>query len=329
MELGEPAWASYWTQTAQMDRRVQERLGVDCRAVWLSPPRENRTRVLSEDSFVDEWGVTYHRGASSYHPAGHPLAGAGLNDLASFPWPDPLDPGRVEGLRERAIHLYEETPYLVVANLAGAPMATAWALRGFDQSLMDLLADQSFAETLLDRILEFQIPLAERVLEEVGPYVQVVTMGDDLGTQDGPMISLEIYRKVIKPRHAQLIAAIKRKTDAKIFFHCCGSARHAIEDLVEIGVDILNPVQVAAAGMDTAQLKRDFGDKITFWGAIDTQWVLPCGTPQDVETEVRRRLDDLAPGGGFVVAAVHNVQAEVPPANIVAMCEAVEKYGRY
>ncbi len=329
LEVGEAEYVQYWAQTVQVDPRVQERLGVDCRGVWLSPPHEDRTRTLSDGSFIDEWGVTYRRGVSSFHPAVHPLAEAGLHDLAGYPWPDPHDPGRLEGVRERARRLYERTPYPVVGNLPGSPMSVAWALRGFNEFLMDLAADRAFAEALLDRVLEFQLPLVERFLEEVGPYVQVVTMGDDLGTQGGPMVSPEVYRKVVKPRHAQLVAAVKRKTEAKVFFHCCGSARHAIEDLVEIGVDILNPVQVAAAHMDTAQLKRDFGDSISFWGAIDTQWVLPCGTPQDVEAEVRRRLDDLASGGGYVVAAVHNVQAEVPPANVVAMCRAVEKHGWY
>ena len=156
-------------------------------------------------------------------------------------------------------------------------------------------------------------------------------MVDDLGTQGGPLISPDMYRRLIKPRQQELFSFIKKKAPhAKIFFHSCGSVYHFIGDLIEAGVDILNPVQVAAADMDSKRLKKEFGNDVVFWGGgVDTQRVLPYGTPQEVRDEVKRRLDDLAPSGGFVFATVHNIQGDVPPENIVAMWETLQEYGSY
>jgi uroporphyrinogen decarboxylase len=135
---------------------------------------------------------------------------------------------------------------------------------------------------------------------------------------------------MIKPKQRRLVNAIKKKTNAKLFYHSCGATRDLIPDLIDLGFDILNPVQVSAKGMDTGKLKQDFGRDITFWGGgVDTQHVLPFGKPQDVADEVKRRIDDLAPGGGFVFAAVHNIQALVPPENIVAMFDTALEYGKY
>jgi uroporphyrinogen decarboxylase len=153
-------------------------------------------------------------------------------------------------------------------------------------------------------------------------------MADDLGTQVGGLFSPSVYRRFFKPRLAEIIAFVKRRTRARVFFHSCGAVYPFIPDLIEMGVDILNPVQVSAAGMgDTAKLKSEFGSELTFWGAIDTQRVLPFGRPEEVRDEVRRRLDDLAPGGGYVMATVHNIQDGVPPENVLAMLDALREYG--
>ena len=138
-----------------------------------------------------------------------------------------------------------------------------------------------------------------------------------------------MYRKVIKPRQHRLVEAIKRRTDAKIYYHSCGAVFDLIPDLIELGFDILNPVQVSARGMDTKRLKEVYGKDITFWGGVDTQRLLPFGKPEDVVDEVKRRIDDLAPGGGFVFATVHNIQALVPPENIVTAFETALEYGKY
>jgi uroporphyrinogen decarboxylase len=157
----------------------------------------------------------------------------------------------------------------------------------------------------------------------------VIMQGDDLAVQDGPAMSIDMYRRFIKPRQAKIFNLIKQKTEAKLLYHCCGSVRPFIPDLIDIGVDAINPVQVSAKGMDTKELKREFGDKLSFWGAIDTQRVLPFGNVDEVKKEVERRIDDLAPGGGYVLSAVHNIQADVPPENIMAMYNTAKRYGRY
>jgi uroporphyrinogen decarboxylase len=203
-----------------------------------------------------------------------------------------------------------------------------YMLRGLEQMLMDVVLNPEFVSALLAKLLEINLAATGRFLDKVGPYIQVIRTADDLATQKGPLMSPQTYRTLLKPVYKQYFDLIKSKTEAKIFYHSCGNVTQLIDDLVEIGVDILNPVQVSAMG-DTSELKARFGDKVVFWGGIDTQHVLPHGSVEEVEAEVRRCIRDLAPGGGYVVAAVHNIQPDVPPENIIAMAVATRKYGTY
>jgi uroporphyrinogen decarboxylase len=197
-------------------------------------------------------------------------------------------------------------------------------LRGYETFMEDLVLDPRLVEALLTVLVDAYCARADRVLPALGDSVDVVLVNDDLGTQAGPMLSPELYRKLIKPHQRRLFAHIKSRTSAALLLHSCGSVRYAIPDLIEIGVDALNPVQVSAAGMDSAELKREFGRDITFWGGgCDTQRVLSRGSVEEVREEVKRRVGDLAPGGGFIFCQVHNIQPEVPPENVVAMLEAV------
>jgi uroporphyrinogen decarboxylase len=166
-------------------------------------------------------------------------------------------------------------------------------------------------------------------LEAVGDCIDVVVVSDDLGGENGPLISPELYRELVKPAQKKLWQFIKSNTEAYLFLHSCGSIYRFIPDLIEIGVDILNPIQVAAKDMDTRRLKDEFGDKLIFWGGIDTQRILPFGSPEDVESEVKKRIADMAPGGGYVLTAVHNIQAGVSPENICMMYDAARKWGAY
>jgi uroporphyrinogen decarboxylase len=181
----------------------------------------------------------------------------------------------------------------------------------------------------MDQITDIYIESCNNYLDVVGRYIQVFTYWDDVSTQSGWMINPETYRKMIKPKQRRLVDAIKKKTDAKLFFHGCGAVFDLIPDLIDLGFDILNPVQVSARGMDSKRLKQAYGRDITFWGGVDTQHVLPFGNPEEVVDEVKRRIDDLAPGGGYVLAAVHNIQAQVPPENIVALFDTGLEYGKY
>ena len=318
-------------QIVEPDEHVLKKLGVDFRFIYAKAPRDSRQIEYPDDSFRDEWGIRFRRppGGYWYDMVDHPLQEANLEDLENYKWPDPMDAGRFEDLEKEAKKLYEETDYALATSLVGSIYEQSWYLRSYQEFTFDLYRNPAFAEKLMDKILEFHMAFFDRFLEAVGPYVQIVFVGDDLAEQKGPAIRPAVYRSLIKPRHRKLYQFIKSKADVKLCYHSCGSVIPFIDDLVEMGVDILTPVQVSAANMDTKRLKNDFGDRISFLGGIDTQRVMPFGTVDEVGAEVKRRIEDLALGGGYIIGAVHNIQPEVPPENILAMFNAARKYGKY
>jgi uroporphyrinogen decarboxylase len=215
--------------------------------------------------------------------------------------------------------------------LGGDILARPQWIRGYAESMLDLAANPDFAEAFLERLTEIAVRAWGHFLDEVGEYLDVAAFGDDLGIQDGPMISPAMYRRFVKPRHARIIETIRAGTKAKVFMHSCGAVGEFIPDMIEIGVDILNPIQVSAAGMgDTAELKRRYGQQLTFWGgACDSQRVLPFGTLTEVRQETRRRIAALAPGGGFVFAPIHNIQDDVSGEKTLALYRSALEVGRY
>ncbi len=307
---------------------IAERLHSDTRPLNIGHPDGWQDVFLPDGSFQDEWGVVWSKPEGGhYNPTGNPLREALLRDLDRYPWPEPLNPGRTRGLREQARRLHEATEYAIVLSLPVGFVHQSQYLRGFENFLVDLLLNPEFVQALMDRALDFWLKLCGAVLEKVGPYVDVVLLADDVAFHDRPMVDLKRYRRMIKPRHKQMVDWIKSKSNAKVLYHCCGAVKSLIPDFIEIGVDALNPVQVSSVGMDTAELKSGFGDKICFWGGIDTSRVLPVGSPAAVQDEVRRRIQDLAAGGGYVLASVHNVQEDVPVENILAMADAACEFG--
>ncbi len=317
-------------QLAEPSETVLNLVGADVRGIRVGGATY-APQVLSQDTLRDQWGTVWHRpeGTTCYSIVSYPLRNAALKDLADYPWPDGTDPSRVAGLAEKARQVREETSYAILGEVSGHFLERAQMIRGFDNFLMDLILQPAFAEELLDRILNVEISVVSTFLDAVGPYLDVIAFKDDIGMQGGPLISPAMFRRFIKPRMQKLIEAIRARTKAKIWFHSCGSAYFAIPDLIELGIDILNPVQVMAKDMDPARLKRKFGRNLSFWGAIDTQLVLPFGTADDVVAEVKRRLRELAPGGGYVLASVHNIEADVPGENVWAMFQAAQTWGRY
>ena len=319
---------------ARLDESVMQRLGSDCRPLTLKGPTRWSPPPSAPGAYVDSWGITYRQafygdGCYYWELAGHPLAEATVADLDRYPWPDLDDPGYTAGLAEEARALYQDTAYTLMADCGFKSFwEIGYMMRGLEQFLVDLAADPEFVTSMMEKLLEINLKVAGRFLDAVGPYIQVFRIGDDLATQRGPLMSPRAYRTLLKPFYKKYVDFIKSKTEAKIFYHSCGNVVDLLDDLIEIGVDIINPVQVSAMG-DTAALKARFGKRIVFWGAIDTQHVLPHGTVADVEAEVRLRIRDLAPGGGYVAASVHNIQPDVPPQNIIAMAEATRKYGAY
>jgi uroporphyrinogen decarboxylase len=206
-------------------------------------------------------------------------------------------------------------------------------LCGHEKAWMNMATNPVLAEALLDRFLELKLTYYQAAIERLlvaGVEYFIIGESDDLGGQKGPLISPEMYRRMVKPRHAQLFKAIKEYSRGRAFveLHTDGAITKLLPDLIETGIDILNPIQVSAAGMaDTRALKRVFGDAIVFHGGgVDSQYTLPHGTPQEVKDEVRRRMDDLAPGGGFIFTPVHSIQHDVPFENFMAMLETYREY---
>lgn len=260
----------------------------------------------------------------------HPLAEATIDDVKDYPWPKGDDPTRFTGLRERALLLKKETPYAVVSGISGVIYENCWYLRGLEQWFCDLLTDQVFCEALLDQMLKYWMDWFRVFLDEVGDLVDVIMIGDDLASQSGPLFNPDIYRLIVKPRHKKLVQYIRSRTNAKVWYHTCGSCIAYIPELIDNGIHILNPVQTSARGMDPSMLKKKFGDDLVFWGGgCDSQHILPRGTPLEVAENVKENLKAFKPKGGYVFNNIHNIQGDVPPENIVAMYDTAYKYGFY
>jgi len=325
-------------QIAFVDEDALDALGVDVVPVFADPPSGPTAVFMPDgeggDSFVDDFGATLRRprGSHYYDWSEFPLREPSLEALRRMRWPDPTDPARYRGLRDRVKALRSSTDRALfgMAPCGHDLFNQLFRVRGMEEGLVDLVANVEFAEAFLERLADTIVTAQELFLAEVGDLIDVHFAADDLAGQSGPLVSPETWRKLVKPRQARIIAAIKARTRAPVFYHSCGAVREFIPDLIEIGVDILNPVQVAAAGMDTRELKRRFGSRLSFWGGgVDTQKVLPYGTEAEVRAEVRRRIEDLAPGGGFVFNPVHNIQPGVPAGNVVEAYATARRAGAY
>lgn len=326
-------------QLATVDEDIAHTLSIDTRAVLLSTAADlyylNMRIEGNYELMWDPFGVKYLKPIPDglyFDPKTAPLSGSvTLEDIESFDWPDLAQPRLIQALRNEAEKYAQDDRAIVLAAPDAGILERASWLRGFSDFLISLAKDPKATCYLLDIITDMHIKYWDAALDAVGEIVQVVVEADDLGMQDRSLISPDWYRKYIKPCHKRLFSFIKAKAPkVRIFFHSCGAIYELIPDLIETGIDILNPIQVNAVGMDTKQLKKDFGDSLTFWGGgVDTQEILPKGSTSDVKDEVKRRIDDLAPGGGFIFAAVHNIQPDVPPQNIMAMWESLEQYGKY
>ena len=324
-------------QLAYVDEDVRERLKVDVRCVAPRSSAIYKMELLDlgdYTAYYDEWGIGWRmpkEGGYYYDMFHHPMADITTpEEVDRFPWPDPVDPGRFVGLRERAAAARARGDAVVLGGLcAGIAEMAAW-LRGFESYYVDLAANARLLERIMDKIVDLKAQYWSKALSIAGDCVDIVQEADDVAGQLGMLMSPRTFRELIKPRQRELFAHVKRLADVKVWFHSCGAVREIIPDLIEVGVDVLNPIQVSATGMDTAELKREFGRELAFWGGgVDTQRVFGQGTPDEVRAEVRRRIADLAPSGGFVFATVHNTQANVPPENFTAMWETLQEHGGY
>lgn len=317
-------------QLAKPSEEVLKRFKIDTRYICAHGPdsfkggieKNERNGRLWHD-LKDEFGVVWSMPDDQnlfMDISHHPLADATIEDVANYPFPKGNDPTRFSGIREEALRMREETPYALCTGIHGVVYEYCWYMRGLEQWLMDTILNPEFCEAVLDKMAEFWIDFCTGFMGAIGDIVDVVMIGDDLAGQSGPLFRADFYKGVVKPRQKKLAQHIRSLTDAKIWYHTCGNCKSLIDDLADNGVDILNPVQTSAEGMDPQGLKDEFGKKMVFWGGgCDSQHTLPFKSPEDVKAEAAEAMRIFKPGGGYVFNNIHNIQGGVPAENIVAL----------
>lgn len=334
MEVYDAPIIDMFQQIVDADPALREKFHDDVTCFFANPGTGWKLEIDPEtDSWTDEWGVSYHQppGGFWYDFKDHPLKEGTIEELERYQMPNPRDPNRIKGLAEKARSLHETTDQALMIHAAtGGLYEHSYWLRGVEDLYMDMAANPKYVEALAEKIMQWMLEFWDHVLDAVGPYVQVVQVGDDLGGQSGPLFSPRLCRKVYTPRYRHLTDLIRSKTNAKIYFHSCGSIYWVLPDLIEAGLEIINPFQFSAKDMDPVKIKKEFGKDLSVWGGgADAHGIMTSGTPLQVKEEVKQRIHELAPGGGFVFGPVHNIQPNVPPANVVAFYEAAHEYGGY
>ena len=315
------------------DERILEALDIDFRRVFFEPAQELTPVNEEESNFVDPWGTLYISGPGYTHPIGPPLAEIDtIEGLRDYPWPKPEQFGDLAALRQQAEHLHHNTDYAIALRrpgIRGGLLDKGNDLRGMEQFMMDLALTPDYARTLMEILAEIYADVYELALKEVGPYVQIVEAQDDLGAQLQPLISPATWRDIMKPSQKHIFDRVHAVApNAKIVFHTDGNVYPLIPDLIDVGVDVLNPIQPSARLMDSFKLKAEFGDRLSFHGAMDVQTVLNRDEAT-VRKDVRQRIRALAPGGGFILAPCNHIQHDIPPQNVVAMYDEARRFGRY
>jgi uroporphyrinogen decarboxylase len=314
---------------------ILDKLGTDFRFIHIRPPKSYLSNPIIGDfkDFIDEWGLHHRMMGGYYDLGGSPLANNLTHEgIKNFPWPDPYDPIRLEGVKDEIETLYYKTPYSIVAHrpVYGNIWEMARLMAGMENTLMMTILDVPLFDYLIGTLSEVLDGFYEAFLGVVGPYVDVVEMADDFGTNTGPMFKPEIYTKYMKPRHKKTIELIKKKAPhARVMLHCDGAIRKFLPDVIEAGFEILNPIEGHLPGMDPVQLKKDFGDALTFQGGVDVKKVLNNGTVEDVRREVRLRIEQMGEGGGYILAPAHNFGNDIPLENMLAFFEAGHMLGTY
>ena len=314
---------------------VLDKLGTDFRFVHMRPPNSYISNPMVGDfkEFIDEWGLRHRLVSGYYEMSGAPLArDLSKESIEKFPWPDPYDPVRIAGLKEEVENLYHNTDYSIVAHrpVYGNLWEMVRVLVGMENALMMTTLDTVMFDYLLGKLAEVQDAFYDAFLTVVGPYVQIVEMADDYGTNVGPMFNPKVYKKFLMPHYKKTIELIKKKApQAKVLLHNDGAIRKFIPDLIETGFDVLNPIEAHLVGMDPVGLKRDFGNDMTFQGGVDIKNVLTQGSIADVRKEVRLRIEQMGKDGGYILAPAHNFGNDIPLENMLAFFQAGHELGFY
>lgn len=334
-------WSDVIQQIVIPSEEILNRINVDVRGIF--PLTSHNWDVYSKlkdcgdyFEYFDEWGFTHHlpKNGHWFSLVKHPMSEVDFDSeelIENYSWPDAANKQRFLGLREKAIQYRNQDKIVFTKGLCAGLFEMHQRVRGMENAMLDPFLFPVNSYKLVGKLADLKIEFWDAALNELGDVVDIVGEGDDYGTQQSQLIDPEQFREYYRPHFTRVLKFIKEKAPkVKLMFHSCGNVRPIIPDLIEMGVDILNPVHIAATGMEPVQLKKDFGNDIVFWGGgIDTQKVLPSGTPQEVKNDVKRNIEALAPGGGFVFSTVHNIQAEVPPENIIAMFDALKEFGNY
>jgi uroporphyrinogen decarboxylase len=318
-------------QLPVMKESILEKLGVDIRGVVPNVARKLPALKRDGDGFVftDEFGLTYRKNDdTNYFSVIHSKLGGrdiSIGDIEEFDWPDPQSPKLFEGIVDQARSFHQQGYAVLLESICAGLFEMSCRIRGTEQFYMDLSINPELACAVLDKCLDLKVRFYEAAAGLLGHFVQFIREGDDVAGQEGMLISPRMYRELIKPRHKKLFDAQKRFFPKPFFcfLHSDGAIMQILPDFIESGVEILNPVQASASGMDLRTLKARYGDSLSFWGGgVDTQHVLPHARPDEVKKAVTDSIDSLSVGGGFVFGAVHNIQDDVPAENAIAMMEA-------
>jgi len=327
---GEPMVFRKGSTTSFYDEEMLKRFDIDFRHVWLDSPDKPRPTVNPDGTFLDPWGVTW--ASSGSHTVNCPLQDKDPEDVLEYKAPMPTKVWDMTATKERAKRLREETDYCIVAKGLigpGGMFERCGYIRGMDDFFIDMMVNKEAAHYLVDEITRCEMAYWDIFLDAVGPYVDIVQRVADVGMQCGLMISKELYREYIKPAEKKVYDHIKKMAPhVKIWYHSCGAISELIPDFLDFGTEILNPVQPLAAGMDSFELKRKFGDRLCFHGGIDLQKAMP-GTKEDVIEEVKTRIKAFAPGGGYILSPANHIQNDTPPENVITLFEAAREYGKY
>ncbi len=310
----------------ESDEAVKQALDTDIRDVGrILIPKQSLYKRISDTEYIDAWGMGRRFNGHHFEMVSHPLANATLDDLEQYPWPDPntLDREEIRKIQQRARHLHDNTPYVVCARhpYFGIFELGCW-MCGFDDFLYRMAGEPEFVNRFFEIIWNYQKQVNNIYYSAIGPYLHFTTSGDDFGTQIGPFFSQTMFHELIAPFLKLRIDHIHEFTGAYFFHHSCGSIHPIIPELISCGVDILNPIQPGVPKMEPWRLKQNFGNKLTFYGGIDTQHLLPKGTPEEVFVETSKIIKILSVNGGYILSAAHTIMADVPLPNVIAMYKA-------
>ena len=335
-----PPGSTTWSLDVHVEADVVEKLDLDICRISAGTPGDQGFRKTDEGIYIDEWAIKRRliefETGSYMEIVDPPLATATIEDLNDYPWPDPTDPGVWQNLELKTKFLYNETPFGILAQFGrGGIYEQAKYLRGHEQILMDMIINPDFVHALFNKLCEIEMKFNEIGIGLIGKYINLLRLSpEDLGTQDSMQMSPKLFTEMILPYYQRSFQFAKsllkqQNPSARLQFHSCGAIYPIIGKLIEAGMEVADPLQPIAKGVEPSRLKQDFGHLLSWWGGIDVQQTLPFGSKADVIAEVRTRIKEMAPGGGYILSSSHRCQPDIPIENLLTMYEAAREFGKY